>query len=501
MTVSVANPELWWCQGHGDQVLYTFQAEAVDASGAVTDCVTKRSGFRRVKLVENEKYKIPETFPKTQEYVPITIELNGRRIFAKGSNFVPPEIFPGIIDEDTYYPLVKKATECHMNLFRIWGGGGPQKDSFYSLCDEMGIMVWQEFPLACNDYPDDPHYLQILDQESTSIIRALRTHPSIVMWCGGNELFNDWSCMTNQRAALRLLNKKCYELDPLTPFIATSPLYGMGHGHYVFRNVDGSEVIEDYITTKATAYTEFGCPGPAPVDYIKKMMTPEEYADMSCRGSWKSHHAFSAWIYEDTWLRIGDIKYYYGTKQTQEEILEHGAELQAQYYKHVFEEARRQWPYCSMVANWCYNEPWPCAANNSLLSWPAIEKKAYYAVKESLRDECFSLRVHKLGVQKGELIPIDFYVLNHGMSVIPASDYEIGMILDEQTDILLSQGRVESTEAMTVKRIIGLSAEIKDWNSSKVKLYVRSKENPALNSEYILYLLHEDDLTASKRYY
>ena len=122
------------------------------------------------------------------------------------------------------------------NLLRVHGGGSVNKESFYELCDEMGIMVWQEFPLACNEYPDEDEYLDVLKQDAASIICRLRTHPCLVMWCGGNELFNGWSGMTEQHHALRLLDSLCYEYDRFTPFNMTSPLLGMSHGNYVQLN-------------------------------------------------------------------------------------------------------------------------------------------------------------------------------------------------------------------------------------------------------------------------
>ena len=150
-----------------------------------------------------------------------------------------------------------------MNIFRMWGGSGIQKDRFYELCDECGIMVWQEFPLVCNNYVNDPHYLEILEQEATCIVKSLRKHPCVVLWCGGNELFNGWSKMTDQHHALRLLNKICYDHDRNTPFLATSPLAGMAHGCYLF-SYEGKEVYRMFNEAHYTAYTEFGVPSVAP---------------------------------------------------------------------------------------------------------------------------------------------------------------------------------------------------------------------------------------------
>ena len=136
---------------------------------------------------------------------PAQIELNGRKIFAKGSNWVNPEIFPGTITEKRYEELLSLALQAHFNMLRSWGGGIINKDAFFELCDRMGILVWQEFPLACNCYPDTSRYLKVLEQEATSIIRRLRKHACLAIWCGGNELFNNWSGMTSQSLPLRLL--------------------------------------------------------------------------------------------------------------------------------------------------------------------------------------------------------------------------------------------------------------------------------------------------------
>jgi beta-mannosidase len=114
--------------------------------------------------------------------------------------------------------------EANMNILRCWGGAIIDKEPFFELCDEMGIMVWQEFPLACNNYLGTKGYLAVLEQEATAIIKRLRKHPCLTLWCGGNELFNSWSRMTDQSLPLRLLNKLCYEEDQNTPFINTSPL-------------------------------------------------------------------------------------------------------------------------------------------------------------------------------------------------------------------------------------------------------------------------------------
>lgn len=209
---TIKNPRLWWCNGQGEPELYTYEARTESHT------VTGHIGLRTVKLVMNKGGWIePIQFPKGRSVAPIQLELNGRRVFAKGSNWVNPDIFNGHIDEKRYETLITLAKEANMNIFRCWGGSGINKKAFYDICDRLGIMVWVEFPLACNNYEGTPHYLSVLEQEATSIIRDLRSHPAVVMYCGGNELFNNWSLMTDQSLALRLLNKLCYDLDKERP--------------------------------------------------------------------------------------------------------------------------------------------------------------------------------------------------------------------------------------------------------------------------------------------
>ena len=381
----VENPMLWWCTGEGEQNLYTWAVE----SGGFT--FSGRTGFRRIELIMNEgAWREPKGFPKSRSNPPVTVRLNGRRVFAKGSNFVSPEIFPGVSDYNTYEPLVRLAKECNMNIFRCWGGSGIQKDDFFSLCDEMGIMIWQEFPLACNAYPDDPHYLAVLENEARSIVRSLRLHPSVILWCGGNE-------------------------DPNTPFINTSPLMGMAHGGYTFiTQNEQNELVEIYAAfnnAHCTAYTEFGCPGMPSPEYLKTFIPEDELFPPKIGGTYELHHGFNAWI-RDSWICLDILNHYFGEARSLEELYFRSATLQCAGYQAVFEEARRQQPYCSMVVNWCWNEPWKTAANNTLLSYPAIPKDAYFAVRDSLRPVLPSARLSRFSYTGGEEFSAELWLLN-----------------------------------------------------------------------------------------
>lgn len=418
---TLASPRLWWTHDHGDPVLYTLEV-TLDAPGA--DTCKRRVGFRRVRLVTHEGGWIhPSGFPKSRSHPPITVELNGRRIFARGSNWVCPEIFPGITTAETYKPLLTLARDAHFNLLRAWGGAAAPKDTFFEQCDELGLLVWQEFPLACNDYPDDPAYLADLDRESRAIIRRVRQHPSLAMWCGGNELFNAWGGMDDQSHPLRLLNRNCYDLDPATPFLASAPLDGMAHGDYRFRDTEGRDVFQIFQNAAHTAYSEFGCPGLSPVAYLKTFIPEAELWPPRPGTSWETHHAFKAWSDDvNYWSNLTALDHYFGESTSLEQLVARGQWLQGEGYKSIFEEARRQSPKCSMALNWCYNEPWPCAANNSLLNHPALPKPAYYSVQAACRPLLASARIPKFQWLADESFTAELWILNDSPHAQPAGE-------------------------------------------------------------------------------
>ena len=408
--VRLENVRLWWCAGQGEQALYRWRAKTAD------DEKTGAIGLRRVKLVMNGgAWEIPFEFPKSRSTPLITIQLNGRRIFAKGSNWVNPEIFNGRINRQIYETQLKLVKAANMNILRCWGGAIIDKEPFFELCDELGIMVWQEFPLACNNYKGTKKYLAVLEQEATAIIKRLRSHACLALWCGGNELFNNWSKMTDQSFALRLLNKLCYELDWNTPFIAAAPVMGMGHGHYAFLDLpSGQTVFEMFRKSSNTAYSEFGVPSIAEMDVLKEIIPEEMLQDPHPNSPWETHKGYGSWNQagEDSWLCMYIINEIFGKQPSMEDYIDKSNWLQCEGLKCIFEEARRQKPHCSMALNWCFNEPWNNCAGPVIVSYPCRPKKGYYAVGEALRDVMPSAGIPYFRWESGSLFNAELWLLN-----------------------------------------------------------------------------------------
>ena len=402
----IDSPNLWWCNGQGESYLYTWiiRNEKQEVSGHI--------GFKRLKLLRNLEFSGPKVFPKGPYEAPITVELNGRRIFCKGSNWVNPELFWGDITTELYEEQVKLAKDCHMNIFRMWGGAGAPKKSFYDVCDKEGILVWQEFMLACNEYIGIDSYMKTLENEASAMIRKFRSHACLAFWCGGNELFNSWSGMDQQSLPLRLLDKLCFELDYGRPFIFTSPLIGMAHGGYTFYSVDqGGDVFQQFQTSNCTAYTEFGVPAIASIETLRTIIPEKELFPANETDAWTAHHGFNAWG-KERWLCANVLDRYFAPSTSIEEMVDRSNWLQCEGYRGAFEEIRRQWPRCSMGINWCYNEPWKTAAGNNLIAYPSKPRPSYYYVQQAMRPTLFSAKIAKFDWKAGETFEAELWLLN-----------------------------------------------------------------------------------------
>jgi beta-mannosidase len=490
-------PDLWWPNGQGEPSLYTSEVELLDPSRLRLALHHTRIGFRRIRLVPYEgSWSDPDLsgFPRSRNQPPITLEVNGRRIFAKGSNWVGPDIFPARVSAETHRRLLQAAHDAHFNLLRCWGGAPVQKDSFFDLCDELGLMIWQEFPLACGNYQGTPAYLRVLDQESQAIIRRLRARASVVLWCGGNELFNNWSLMTDQDLALRLLDRNTYDLDPQRPYIMTSPLSGWAHGGYQFRLKDGDEVFQYFARARNTAYTEFGVPGPANVDLLRRILPPEELFPPQPGTHWQHRHGYGAWDGSpDSWLELWCIEHYFGQPATLEQLVEWGQWLQCEGLKAIFEEARRQKPRCSMALNWCFNEPWPNAANNSLLCWPAEPKPALKAVGDALRPILASARIPKFSWQAGETFSAQLYMLNDSPEALPALSLE-AWLSNGPTRLCIGTWETNPTNANTNLPGPTLHIPLPELAPVPLQLNITVKGHPGWDSQYKLLALSRPGL-------
>lgn len=168
----VENPKLWWPAGSGEQTLYTLTIDLPD------ETLSRKIGFRTVELLTD----MDEAGSR------FAFRINGREIFCRGANWIPADALHSLSSREKTEDLLSSSVEANMNMIRVWGGGFYEQDWFYDLCDEKGLLVWQDFMFACNLYPCTEDFLHNVEQEVTYQVKRLSSHPSIALWCGDNEL-------------------------------------------------------------------------------------------------------------------------------------------------------------------------------------------------------------------------------------------------------------------------------------------------------------------------
>jgi len=179
--VRIASPKLWYPLGYGAQNRYRFSA-VIRMGKEVAAKAEVRTGLRSVEL-----RRVTDPWGKSFEFV-----VNGIAVFAKGADVIPFDSFPNRVTPEVHRKILQAARDAHMNMVREWGGGYYESDDFYDICDELGIMVWQEFAFGGDMIPGDVAYQENVRQEAVDQIRRLRDHPSIVIWCGNNEVETGW---------------------------------------------------------------------------------------------------------------------------------------------------------------------------------------------------------------------------------------------------------------------------------------------------------------------
>jgi beta-mannosidase len=179
LAMMVKNPKLWWPNGMGDQPLYTLEVRLLDAEGNCIDTRSQRIGLRTIRCVQEDD----------QWGRSFYFEVNGQPFFAKGGNWIPADVFANRVTPERYADLLTSCADANMNMLRVWGGGIYEQDVFYDLCDELGLVIWQDFMYACAAYPtDEPEFFANGIAEAQENVKRLRHHPCIGFYCGNNEV-------------------------------------------------------------------------------------------------------------------------------------------------------------------------------------------------------------------------------------------------------------------------------------------------------------------------
>ncbi len=377
LAFTLERPLLWQPWDRGQPNLYRLEVvlSEADQPWLELDRFTTTFGLRRIELARN-----PDTPPGNADW---TFVVNGQREFVRGANWVPPDSLPGRVTADDYAALLRLAKEAHVNLLRVWGGGLREKAAFYDLCDRQGILVWQEFPFACLNlgyFPRDAAFRQLAYQEAASIVRQLRHHPSVVLWCGGNEFSPN-----RNRGVVEALRQAVAENDGTRPFREASPARGDRHNWRVWH---ARASFADYNGDLSQFASEFGLQAAPDVASLQhflpaaQLWPPGEgwvYHSAELAKLWRYARAFYPFspplVGEGQGERSasgeGDLEAFVAATQQAQAL---GLQVAIEHY-------RRCKYRCSGVIFWQLNEPWP-AICWSVLDYYRRPKLAYRRLQE-----------------------------------------------------------------------------------------------------------------------
>ena len=186
--MKIENPNLWYPADYGAQDRYEFNASV--KAGKTEDHKQVTTGLRSIELRRQ-----PDQWGKSFEFV-----VNGIAVYAKGANLIPFDSFLPRVTREDHRKILLAARAAHMNMVREWGGGAYESDDFFDLCDELGILVWQEFMFGGAMVPGDTAFQENVRQEAIDNVRRLRNHPSVVLWCGNNEMETGWKHWGDRQA-------------------------------------------------------------------------------------------------------------------------------------------------------------------------------------------------------------------------------------------------------------------------------------------------------------
>lgn len=394
---------LWWPAGYGEHPLFDLTVTLGATDGDDYGSYERRIGFRTVEL---------DTTPD-EIGTPFTLKVNGQPIFVKGANWIPDDHLLTRITRDKLARRVDQALDANMNLLRIWGGGIYESEDFYDVCDERGIMVWQDFLLACAAYAEEEPIWSELEAEARENVARLTPHASLVVWNGGNENlwgFLDWGWQSElegrtwgHRYYTELFPAIVAELDPTRPYCPGSPYspgfaeeiavgappavhpndpdHGTHHQWEVWNRIDYTHYRDDVPRFSS----EFGFQGPPawttltrsiPAEALTKESPEFLLHQKAADGNLKLDRGFAPHLPEPATFQD-----WHWTTQLN----------QAHAVQHAIEHYRSWWPRTAGSIVWQLNDCWP------VTSWAAIDgderpKPLFYALRHAYADRLLTVQ-------------------------------------------------------------------------------------------------------------
>lgn len=389
--------ELWWPNGLGKQPLYDLQVQLLDSERRQIDSRLLRVGFRNVEWKRTEG-----AAPDAHPYLCV---VNGKDVFLFGINWTPIRPNFADLEQQDYRKRVAVYRDIGVNTLRVWGGGFPERQWLYDLCDENGLLVWQEFPLSSsgldNEPPADEASIRCLGEIAESYVKRLHHHASLLLWCGGNELREDRAGHVSAQPTLTIdhhpmivrLAGVVRQNDPGRCFLPTSPYGPIGgfsrdnsgkkkywdvHGPWTFQGPVEGTWSDLWKHSDAMFHSEMGAPSASPVAIIRRFRgdLPEV----------PGTHANPLWNRQPWWIEWPKFVLEKGREpQSLEEFVVWSQKRQADALTVAVSSARSRFPACGGIIIWMGHDCCPCTTNTSIVDFDGIPKPAALALKRVIR--------------------------------------------------------------------------------------------------------------------
>jgi beta-mannosidase len=380
--LEIPKPQLWWPRGYGSQALYALSVKTGEEQ------VEKRIGFRTVEIIQEDD----------ESGRSMIVAVNGRRIFCKGANWIPSDALPGRQTPERYDTLLSAAAAANMNMLRVWGGGQYESEYFYQRCDEMGLLIWQDFMFGCALYPATKWFLEQVEAEIRHQVKRLKDHPCIALWCGNNENLGalNWYPESKANGARYLVDydrlnegvvgRIVAELDPSRPWWPSSPSAGPGEYsdnwhddskgdmHYWSVWHEGKN-FDAYYDVIPRFCSEFGFQSFPSLETVRQY-APEDQWNVT--SAVMEHHQRSP---RGNAIVVETMTRYFRLPESFESFLYLSQVQQAVAMKSAVEYWRSRRPVCMGTLYWQLNDVWPVS------SWSSIEysgkwKLLHYAARK-----------------------------------------------------------------------------------------------------------------------
>ena len=437
--IDIVNPKLWYPNGYGEQPLYTLILKTP------TDESISKFGVRKFTLIQpvdeedSDYYNIAteikkedflQNHDKNKEFSSFTLLCNNVKIMCKGANWVPCEPFPSAESAEKIEKLIKLGKNAGVNMLRVWGGGIFEIDEFYDLCDKYGIIVTQDFLMACGSYPEDEKwFIEALNKETEAAALRLRNHTCLAWWSGDNENAVRGNENTTNFKGYRAANYGILpilrRLDPQRYFLPSSPYggdrycsatRGTTHNTYylgaLFGYVKKSD-FNDFTEYFNKYFNRFNAEQPALgmpfVSSLRKFLTDEDiFGDDTTMSEFhtKNNPGFGGTtIYE--YIDMMTKKLFGDYKNGADRVIKMQY-LQCEWIRLSLELFRRRKWYSSGIVYWMFNDCWPAANGWSILDYYANPKPSYYVFARCSKPVIASFE------RKGN--KLDLFVCNDGLT-------------------------------------------------------------------------------------